>query len=98
MAATHLISGNEPHVVAVPTSAVLPPSPTSKSSDEVCKDKTHSKMAVVESQPKERMSQKSSPSDNTVMKHLRENPYVLGLAAVRESDPGTFISNYRFCS
>lgn len=78
--ATHLISGNEPHVLAVPTSAVLS-SPTSTRSGEILRDTKNGKMAVGKS-PNGRVAQ-SSPSDNAVMKHLRENPYVLGLAAVR---------------
>lgn len=82
MATTHLISGDEPSVVAVPDNVVLSSPTSSKPSDEIFKDTTHSKMAVAESQPKGRTAQ-SSHSDHTVMKHLRENPYVLGLAAVR---------------
>lgn len=78
--ATHLISGNEPHELAMPTSAVLS-SPASMRSDEIFEDTKNGKMAVEES-PNGRVAQ-SSPSDNAVMKHLRENPYVLGLAAVR---------------
>lgn len=78
--AIHLISGNEPPVVALPSSAVLS-SPTSTRSDEIFRDTNNGKMAVGKS-PNGRVAQ-SSPSGNAVMKHLRENPYVLGLAAVR---------------
>lgn len=80
--ATHLISGSEPRKVDVPSSAVLS-SPTSTRSHEVFRDTKSGKMAV-EKSPNGRVAQ-SSPSDNSVMKHLRENPYVLGLAAVRYS-------------
>lgn len=78
--ATHLICGNEPPALAVPTSAVLS-SPTSTRSNEIFRDTNNGKMAA-EKSPNGRVAQ-NSPSDNSVMKHLRENPYVLGLAAVR---------------
>lgn len=74
----HLINGNESHLGAVPSAALS--SPTAKSTNEIFEVGDQGKMAVPES-PKER-GLRHPPSGNVVMKHLRENPYVLGLAAV----------------